>query len=234
MGLRIMTSDVFTDPNLPVLYPEARLINPNLIAGYNMRSNRDFSGNGRHFSWGGEFNEQGAILTPDASRRISTPVMDSEATTIVTCTNITASADAGIILSNAQAGPTQGFEVRKRPSLTDAQLQIAISNGSGFATGSYPFIGWRMNIFTLDLTTLKASNGAGNQASLSFGGNRRLGLIPWFMNGLPDGYGAAGVMAGVNGILGCALFYNKVYTQSELVPIAAAVRQMMALRSVAV
>lgn len=234
MGLRIMIDRAPNNPNLPVTYPEARLINTNLIAGYNMRSNRDFSGNGRHFSWGGEFNEQGAVLTPDVSRRISTPVMDSEAITIVTCTNITASADAGIILSNAQTGPTQGFEVRKRPSLTDAQLQIAISNGSGFATGSYPFVGWRMNIFTMDLATLKASNGAGSQTTLSFGGNRRLGLIPWFMNGLPDGYGAAGVTVGVNGILGCALFYNKVYTQAELAPIAAAVRQMMALRGIVI
>lgn len=232
--MRIILDQSVDNDNIPVIYPQINLINENLVAGYDMRSNLDFSGNRNHFTFGGTFNSQGAVLTPDAISRIDTPAMDSAGLTVVICANVPSAADPGIILSNAQTGPTQGFEVRKLANSTNAQLQIAITNGSGFASGSYSFAGWRMNIFTLNGSELKASNGAGSQTTLSFGGARRLGLVPWRMNGNPAGMGAAGITAGVTGTLGMALFYNKVYTQAELVPIAESVRQVMALRGVAV
>ncbi len=212
----------------PTLEPLLALITDDMIAGWGMLDNTDFSGNGNDFTFNGEFNSVGAILANDADHVIQTPVLETDEMTLIYCCNVAAVPDVlSSLIGNINIGPPGPYNgFREYLNVTgQGFLSASAANGS-LAALQHTFAGaWTVKTLRMSQTNLDVIIHAGTVSTRTIAG-RAIGTHPICMNGMPAGSPSA-VIGGLTGTLGPVLLYNGIYDAAKCVELMDAVADIM-------
>ncbi|ROS02967.1 hypothetical protein [Raoultella terrigena] len=208
--MRTIFNTRFNLPYTDIIDPRIPLITDSLIAGYDMLSNRDFSGRNNHFEWGGSFNSQGAILLNDANHIIQTPVIEQEEMTIITCWNITADSTNSSLFNNLDTSGTNYKGTRlSKLSTNNGQLDIAkgsagtLSSMASGVSGGWTARAWSWNGSTV--RNIQHSGTIGQSVALT--ARAKNTTRAFSMNGVAVGVPGGSITAGNTGTLGFVCFY---------------------------
>lgn len=234
--MRIVLDTQFTNPDLPLVDPLFALITPELIAGYGMQSNKDFSGNGRDFTWGGSFSSAGAVLTNDANGIITTPVTEQDAMTIIFAWNIApVSGQISHVIGNMTpaAAPFSGFRHYINASAvgnTSAGTGLASPQTQSFSGGAHG--AWTAQALTISPTKMQKVTHSGSVLSVNLT-SRSKSPLPFYVNGVPADV-AAPQRGGLTGTIGLLAFYKAEYSVDKIKSLLDGAASIMAERGVTV
>lgn len=205
---------------LPTIAPYAPLFNDNLIAGYGMLDNKDFSGNGNHFTWSGSHSSVGAVLANDADHIMSTPVMEQDEMTIIWVSNLSANGQAASLVNNLDttAATYKGARLVKLAN-NNGQMDVATGLASPTLTSAgFGISGaWTARALQWKGNQLREVLRSGNVGSNITLANRAKGDVrPFSVNGVPSGVAGGTITNGAVGTLGMLLFYDKMFTPTEI------------------
>ncbi|MGE5874398.1 hypothetical protein ACQJ1I_06495 [Klebsiella quasipneumoniae] len=210
--MRTIFNTRFNLPYTDIIDPRIPLITDSLIAGYDMLSNKDFSGRNNHFDWNGAFNSQGAVLLNDADHIIQTPVIEQEEMTIITCWNITADSTDSSIFNNLDTSGTN-YKGSRLSKLSTNNGQLDIAKGSTGTLSSMPSGvsgGWTVRAWSWNNSTLRDiqhSGVIGHSVALTA---RAMNTARGFsVNGVASGVPGGSITAGNTGTLGFMCFYGE-------------------------
>ncbi|MDT0208527.1 hypothetical protein [Serratia marcescens] len=210
----IVHNTVFDLDYKDIVDPRIALITDTMMAGYDCLSNRDFSGRDNHFSWGGGYNSQGAILADDANHVIQTPVIEEDEMTIITCWNLSSGSTQASLINNLDTSTT-AYRGTRLSRLSGSQGQFDIATGIATPPVTSSPIGvagaWTIRAITWNKTTYREifhSGTISRETPLTNGRAKNVSR-GFSVNGVPAGVSGGGITAGVTGTLGFLLFYNE-------------------------
>ncbi|HEJ8055909.1 TPA: hypothetical protein SMI48_002240 [Serratia marcescens] len=213
--MRTIFNTRFNLPYEDVIDPRIPLITDSLLAGYDCLTNLDFSGRGNNFSYGGGFNNQGAILANNAAHVIQTPVIEQDEMTVIGCWNIAAPNAAASLVNNMDVSDPLAFRGNRIIRLDTNVGQIDVATGIANPTltsmptgvaGAWTIRAWSWNNSTL--REIFHSGAIANTRTLSDGRAKNIAR-GFSVNGVPAGVPGGSITAGTDGTLGFMLFYNE-------------------------
>ncbi|AWN08642.1 hypothetical protein HOT32_gp59 [Erwinia phage Faunus] len=212
--------------SLVVVDKQVSLLTNTLLAGYDMLSNKDFSGRGNDFEYGGGFSAQGAALADDAAHIIKTNVMEQEEMTVIGCWNLGQSSVAASFINNFNGTGPEYTGTRIVKQANDQGLMNIAAGGFGLEQLAFTFTGaWTTRAFRWNSSVLDVVYHSGLKNTKNLSG-RLIGNNPFVLNGVPEGVNGGGIVNGFSGTLGFLLFYN------ELTPDSVCVERMNTLASI--
>lgn len=236
--MRIILDTEIDNDELPLIDQRIPLITDTLVAGYDMMSNRDFSGHGNHFSWNGTFDSNGAVLKNSPESIIKTPVMEQDEFTVIFCCNIANDGIAKSFFNNFDTS-TNMYTGTRLVALDNnsGQLNVAsgIGSGSSLTALGLTFTGaWTVRTLSWNSRLIRQITHGGSQNEMAMT-NRGIGKKnPFFINGVPSNVSAGSIIAGASGYLGMILFYKEFIDATTAVQRMDTITDIMAKRGVTV
>lgn len=214
--MRIILDTVIDNDDLPLLNKYYPLMSDSLMAGYGMLNEKDFSGNGNHFSWNGSFGKQGANLLNDTDHIITTPVMEQNEMSMIICCNLTGSNNDGSLVNNFRAigSAFQGSRLVKLSNSNSGQFNTATgltspnTNPIGFGISG----AWTVRVFNWNNSLVQQLDHSGGSIKFDSTSRQKNISYGYYVNGVPAGVNAGGIIAGIPGTLGFLAFYKEVMT----------------------
>lgn len=234
--MRLILNATIANSDLPLIDPLISLVTPEAIGVYGMLDNSDSSGVSGDMSFSGAFSDAGAVVTADASGVITTPVKEQDEMTIIICWNLARVADqVCVALGNMTpaAAPFSGWRHYTGATGT-GQTTMGTGNSSPATTSfSGGTVGaWTAQAFTISNSLMQKITHSGSVASATVSA-RSKSALPFYINGVPDSV-AAPQKGGHNGTIGLVAFYNKAYSNSEIINLLDSAASIMSDRGIVV
>lgn len=246
--MRLILPITSSNPDLQPADPLTSLRRSSMLAGYDMTSRLDFSGNDKNMTYAGTFNSQGMVLDGTRENAALLPFNFTSEFSLIYCCNINSTAAGAPQLSFLNALNVSG------ESYTGFRILQQANNGGGFffsqantktervlnSTFSGAWTVQTVRVKQNDETSSTAQRVTHGLAITSLtGGDPAFksapSTDPICLGGIPTSVGYAGsITAGVTGTVGMILAYNEFLSDADAKSLMDSVASIMAGRGVTV
>lgn len=220
--MRLTLPIVSSNPDLEPADQLQKFRRPSMLAGYDMKSRLDFSGNDNTMAYTGTFGAQGAVLDGTRENSMTIPISATNEMSMIFCVNlnnIAAGSEQKSFMSCLDitgateyigsrliqsAGSNFGFFMAVDGTKTEKSVQYTFSGAWTVQT-----IRWKQ----VDASTTQAERITHGLAVAQIASpllSTPQGASPIYLGGIPPGVTKAGsIVNGTTGVLGMAMFYSE-------------------------
>lgn len=219
--MKLVCDGVISSKGLELSEPVMLLNDAASLGTYGLQDALDLSGNGNDLKTANEFTATGMTVVEDTEHGADTGIIDTDEFSFVVCLNVDKPTTAlgGIIFSNLipDTPPYNGVQLRILPDGT-VWLQVANASPTGPDDNTFQFSaggsvgGWTRYSGTISTSKqLMTITRAGGQTASVKMPTRAKGVRGIRINGALS----ASKNMGLNGVIGCIAFYNRILSSEE-------------------